>query len=47
MEDQVVRNRAIRAASEAGAAFPLSELKHSLRRPRTVFSALFTGLLPC
>ena len=45
MEDQVVRNRAIRAASEAGAAFPLSELKHSLRRPRTVFSALFTGLI--
>jgi phosphate transport system permease protein len=44
MEDQVVRNRAISAAREAGAAFPLGELEHSLRRPRTVFSVFLTAL---
>ncbi len=42
MEDLVVRNRAIEAARQAGAAFPLGELERSLRRPRTVFSVFLT-----
>ncbi|MGO8691497.1 MAG: phosphate ABC transporter permease PstA [Thermoguttaceae bacterium] len=42
MEDLVVRNRAIEAARQAGAAFPLAELQRSLRRPRTVVSVLLT-----
>ena len=44
MEDQVVRNRAIAASIEAGAAFPLGELELSLRRPRTVLSFCLTAL---
>ena len=44
MEDLVVRSRAIDAAREAGAAFPLGELQRSLRRPRTVVSVFLTAL---
>jgi phosphate transport system permease protein len=44
MEDLVVRNRAIGAAFAAGSAFPLGDLEHSLRRPRTVFSGMLTAL---
>jgi phosphate transport system permease protein len=43
MEEPVVRQRAIEAAREAGAAFRLGDLDRSLRRPRTVFSFLLTA----
>ena len=42
MEDPVVRNRAIAATIAAGERMLLTDLKRSLRRPRTFLSSLFT-----